>query len=89
MTIVMVSQDAEHVVAYADRLALLAEGRIVREGPPAEVLQDTDLLHAIGLAAPQLADLAHTLSAQHGRTYRFTALDEAEAALRADLEGRQ
>jgi energy-coupling factor transporter ATP-binding protein EcfA2 len=82
MTIVMVSQDPEHVAAFADRLALLAEGRIVAEGPPAELFYALDQMAAVGVAAPQLAELSVALERQYGVGRRFMVLDEAETALR-------
>jgi energy-coupling factor transporter ATP-binding protein EcfA2 len=88
MTIVMVSQDAEHVAAYADRLALLVEGRILREGPPVTLFQNADLMQAAGIAAPQLVELARALRSHHPAIVPFWTLDMAEAVLRADLEPR-
>jgi energy-coupling factor transport system ATP-binding protein len=88
MTIVMVSQDAEHVAAYADRLALLVDGRILREGPPVTLFQDADLMQAAGIAAPQLVELSRALRSHHASIEPFWTLDGAEAVLRADLEPR-
>ncbi len=86
MTIVMVSQDPEHVAAFADRLALLAEGRIVAEGPPAELFYALDQMEAVGVSAPQLAELSVALERCYGVSTRFMLLNEAEAALRAEWE---
>jgi energy-coupling factor transport system ATP-binding protein len=88
MTIVMVSQDAEHVMAYADRLALLADGRIAREGAPVDLFQDADLMRSAGVAAPQLVELSRVLQIGHGLQRSFATLDEAEAVLRSELESR-
>lgn len=84
MTIVMVSQDPEHVAAFADRVALMANGRIVAEGAPTELFYALDLFREVGVAVPQLAELAVTLGHQHGVRRRFLLLDDAEAALRAE-----
>jgi len=88
MTIVMVSQDAEHVAAYADRLALLVEGRILSQGPPLTVFADDDLMQEAGLASPQLMQLSGLLQRRFGLTDAFYTLDGAERALRATLEAR-
>ncbi|MHB1317017.1 MAG: energy-coupling factor ABC transporter ATP-binding protein [Anaerolineae bacterium] len=85
MTIVMVSQDAEHVMAYADRLALLADGRIVREGAPVDLFQDADLMRSAGVAAPQLVELSRALQMRHGLKRPFGTLEEAEAVIRGEL----
>lgn len=83
MTIVMVSQDPEHVAAFADRAALLADGCIVAEGAPADLFYELERFESAGVAAPQLAELSVALHRQDGLGRRFMLLDEAEAALRA------
>lgn len=88
MTIVMVSQDAEHVAAYADRLAVMVDGRIVRDGPPGALFQDADLMRAAGIAPPQLVELSRTLQSQFGALPSFATLDAGERVLRAALEAR-
>jgi energy-coupling factor transporter ATP-binding protein EcfA2 len=88
MTIVMVSQDAEHVMAYADRLALLADGRVVRKGAPVDLFQDADLMRSVGVAAPQLVELSRALQMGHGLQRPFSTPDGAEAVLRSELESR-
>ncbi len=88
MTIVMVSQDGEHVAAYADRLAVMVDGRIVRDGPPEALFQDADLMRAAGIAPPQLVELSRTLQSQFGALPSFATLDAGERVLRAALEAR-
>lgn len=83
MTIVMVSQDPEHVAAFADRVALMAEGRVVAEGAPADLFHRMELVDRVGVAAPQLAELSVALEQRFGLGRRFLSLDDAEAALRA------
>lgn len=46
---------------HADRVAVLRDGAIVREGPPAEVLYDAALLAGCGLRMPPAADLVRQL----------------------------
>jgi energy-coupling factor transporter ATP-binding protein EcfA2 len=57
---------AEHGVVvlavYADRIVVLAEGRIVLEGPPRAVLSQVERLDSHGLRPPQVTQLAHRLS---------------------------
>jgi len=88
MTIVMVSQDAEHVAAYADRLALMVDGRIACDGSPRELFEDRDVMRAAGVAAPQLTLLSGTLRQQYG-VASFLTVDEGEAVLRRELEDEQ
>ncbi len=57
LTYVMVTHDMRVVARYATRLAVLAGGRIVADGPPAEVFAHPDRLAAAQLVAPPAADL--------------------------------
>ncbi len=57
LTYVMVTHDMRVVARHATRLAVLAGGRIVADGPPAEVFAHPDLLAAAHLVAPPSADL--------------------------------
>ena len=89
MTIVMVSQDAERIARFADRLAIMWQGRIVRVDAPPRIFTDQAFLEEVGLAAPQVSELAVALNRRWGTGYRFTLLEEAEEALRRDLCGGQ
>lgn len=55
MTIVMTSHAAEEMAEYADRLALLSDGRIVTAGTPQEIYSQIDLLQEHNLRPPQVA----------------------------------
>lgn len=88
-TVILVEQDAEAVATVADRIVILDAGRIVRRGTPRDVLSDVTALHAIGLAAPQLSELADSLRASTGKPFAFIAEAEAYAALREDLRCAQ
>ncbi len=89
MTIVWVSQDAEHVAEFADRVAIMAEGRILCDGAPGTVFMQKGALEQAGLAAPQVTQVAEALNRRWGTAYRFTRLNEAESALRRDLLAAQ
>ncbi len=41
-TIILTTHDLEKVIAHADRLVLMAEGRIVADGPPEIVMAETE-----------------------------------------------
>lgn len=47
--------------ARADRVIVMNDGRIAADGTPHEVFCDADRLHALGLEAPQGAELLHEL----------------------------
>jgi energy-coupling factor transporter ATP-binding protein EcfA2 len=85
MTIVMVSQDAERLAEYADRVAVMWAGRIARVDAPERLYADADLLARTGIAAPQVAEVAAELNRRHGTVHRFVCLDDAVAGLRSEL----
>jgi iron complex transport system ATP-binding protein len=52
----VVTHDLALVARYANRIAILHEGRIAAEGPPAETLRPELLRVAFGIEAEVLAD---------------------------------
>jgi energy-coupling factor transport system ATP-binding protein len=84
-TIVMASHDAEQVAEFADRVAVMAEGRIVRADEPRRVFADAKLLASAGLAAPQVCEVALGLNRRLGTRFSFATLDQAARALQGDL----
>jgi energy-coupling factor transporter ATP-binding protein EcfA2 len=87
MTIVMVSHDAEHIAEFSDRVALLWQGRIVAHDAPRALFAEQALLAEVGVAAPQVSEIALGLSHEGGTPYHFILLDEAEHALAQELGG--
>jgi cobalt/nickel transport system ATP-binding protein len=51
-TRIVATHDLEFAVELCDRVAVLYEGGIVAEGPPAEVLADAELMERTGLEVP-------------------------------------
>jgi energy-coupling factor transporter ATP-binding protein EcfA2 len=89
MTIIMVSQDAERIAEFSDRLAILWQGQIVAHDTPLRVFEDTELLREVGLAAPQVSELALALNRRCGTDYHFVLLDEAARELQRALAGER
>jgi energy-coupling factor transporter ATP-binding protein EcfA2 len=86
-TIIMASHHAEQVAEFADRVAVMVEGRIVRVDEPLRVFEDADLLADAGLAAPQVTEVAQGLNRRLGTRYSFATLDAAAEALGEGLAG--
>lgn len=84
-TVVLVEQDPEVVAAFADRAVVLDEGRVVHQGSPHAVLSDVEALRRLGLAAPQVSELAYQLNRRGGTVFAFITEAEADRALRDDL----
>ncbi len=79
MTIIWSSHAMEDAAAYADRLIVMHEGRIVRDGSPRDIFKDEEGLTAIGLAVPSAARLTGMLKAR-GIDLGCGALTACEAA---------
>ncbi len=61
MTIMMVDHKSSLISDIATRIVILDEGRVVRDGTPAEVFQDVDLMFRIGAFIPQVTEAAWDL----------------------------
>lgn len=77
-TIVVVTHDMQLVTDHADRTLVLAEGRVLADGPTADVFADDDLIRRAGLRPPPLRRALRGLE-RHSGLARVTRL--------ADLPG--
>jgi energy-coupling factor transporter ATPase len=57
VTVVMITQDMDEAV-LSDRVIVLSQGQVVRDGAPREVMVDGKFLQAVGLDVPTMAHLA-------------------------------
>lgn len=87
MTIIMVEFESERIAEFSDRVIVLRDGRLELEGTPDSVFSQVVLMEEIGLAVPQVSELAHCLNRQHGTEYIFTQLEEAYRELTFSHEG--
>ena len=65
MTIILVSHSMEDIAKYVDRILVMNHGEKVFDDTPKEVFKHYRELEAIGLAAPQITYVVHTLR-DHG-----------------------
>jgi len=86
MTILWVTQDVDQAVLIADRVAVLGQGRILLEGEPREVFGHMSELRGLGLAPPQMRELAARFD-QQGRGYTWLTVEEAVRDLGASDAG--
>jgi len=86
MTIVMVEQDAEKIAEFSDRVVVLSEGAVALEGPPQEVFSQRELMAEIGLAVPQVSELADVFNRRWRTNYWFVLFDDAYETLTRELE---
>jgi energy-coupling factor transport system ATP-binding protein len=60
ITIIHVTHDMDEAVK-ARRVIVVAEGKVIMDGPPAEIFTRCEDLAALGLSIPAAAGLAHRL----------------------------
>lgn len=81
MTIVLVEQESEKIAEFSDRVVVLWDGRVALADTPDRVFAQVELMHEIGLAVPQVSELAHLFNTRRGTHYVFTSLEDACQAL--------
>jgi len=81
--VVVVSHDMQLVAEHATRVVALADGSVVADGAPADVLADEDVLHAAGLRTPPLARATRGLA--HPAWRRVARLADLPVAARAEV----
>ncbi|WP_262173885.1 ABC transporter ATP-binding protein [Saccharococcus sp. Marseille-Q5394] len=67
MTIIMVEQKMEKLAAYADRILLLHDGKLIVDGKPEEVFSRDDLID-FGVEPPIYVKIARTLDIRNDET---------------------
>lgn len=77
ITIVMVEQEAEKIAEFSDLVAVMYGGKIVAVDVPPVIFGQVDLMHEMGLAVPQVSELAHCLNDRSGTRYTFTLFEDA------------
>lgn len=85
VAVVCISHDMRLLAAVADRMVLMAAGRIVITGPPRTVFADAGALDATGLVAPQVTRLGLALPHRSGRA-AVLAVDELVQELAVDRD---
>lgn len=82
LTIVLVSHSMEDIAKYVDRIIVMNQGEKAYDGTPKEVFKHYKELEKIGLAAPQITYIVHTLH-EHGVPIddEITTVDEAKKAI--------
>lgn len=78
-TLVVATHCVDLLPVMADRVYVLAGGRVVREGVPREVFGDPDHVAAAGLRSPLVTQLFHPFQGRGGLTLDRLPLSVAEA----------
>ena len=86
MTVVMVENEPESLVGFADRIAVMDAGKIVALGDPRSIYRETAELLGLGVPVPQVSEIAGWLNARRGTRHAFLSIEEATIALAGDLK---
>ena len=78
VTVVIITHHMDEA-AQADRLVVMAKGKVVADGTPKEVFQDVEGLKAVGLTVPDTTELLYQLR-QAGLDVPLDALSDDECA---------
>lgn len=89
MTIIMVSHEAEQIAAFADRVVVLAAGKVVLDGTPSAVFSPSSQLQILGLNVPQLNRLADQLNHKLHTDFVFNQPSNAADQLRRKIADKQ
>lgn len=87
-TIVMVTHNMEDAAYLADRIAVMAHGKILAVDKPEAIFGQPELLASSGLALPASLAFSRDLSKALDLDLNFMSLDEASSQLKAALEAR-
>ena len=60
--VIMVCHDMEVVSDFAERLVVMAQGRILGRGPTRQVFGEGDLMREASIAPPQVTELSERLA---------------------------
>ena len=78
MTVVLITHHMDEA-AQADRLVVMAKGKVIADGAPKEVFQDVEGLKAVGLTVPHTTELLWQLR-KEGIDVPLDALSDEECA---------
>ena len=83
VTVIIIEQKIMLLCEFARQLAVLSEGRIVRQGDTRDVLAHSEELEALGVNCPRVTTLSRALSEKTGEQQPACInLDEAETMVR-------
>lgn len=86
--VLLISHDMNSVARRSSRCLLMAEGRVIADGPPAQVLYDADVLEAVGMQTPTMSRLGRA-TVGLGLPARMVGPEEYGQALLGRLRSQQ
>jgi energy-coupling factor transport system ATP-binding protein len=84
-TIVIITHDMNIVAEYSPRTVVMAQGRVLADGPTRQILTDQPVLAQAFLKAPQITRVAQSLNGRLGFPRDILTVREFQAVLRRRL----
>jgi len=78
ITVILITHHMDEA-AKADRVVVLHKGQVAADGAPKQVFSQVELLHSLGLAAPETVELCYQLN-QEGFDLPLDGLEPEECA---------
>ena len=78
ITVILITHHMDEA-AKADRVVILHKGVIRADGTPSEIFSDVDMIHGLGLAAPETVELCYELN-KEGFSLPLDLLDTEQCA---------
>ena len=78
ITVILITHHMDEA-AQCDRVVVMHKGKVTSDGSPKEVFRDVELMHNLGLAAPETVELCYELN-KLGFDLPLDRLDEKECA---------
>jgi energy-coupling factor transporter ATP-binding protein EcfA2 len=88
-TIIIITHDMNIVAEYAQRTVVMAQGRILADGPTRRVLVEQEMLAKAFLKAPQVTRVAQSLNGRFGFPRDVLTVKEFYAELKKRLKTRE
>ncbi|MGE5573603.1 MAG: energy-coupling factor ABC transporter ATP-binding protein [Bacteroidota bacterium] len=82
---VVVTHDMNFVATYTDRVVVMTEGKVIKEGSPREVFSDWESMKRAFIAPPQVSKLAHMLAGKGVSQRVLTPEELAEELVEKDV----
>lgn len=88
-TIIIITHDMNIVAEFAQRTVVMAQGRVLADGPTRQVLTDQAGLAQAFLKAPQVTRVAQSLNGRFGLPRDVLTVKELHAELKRRLDARR
>lgn len=82
ITVILATHSVDMLPVFADRIYVMNNGEVLREGPPREIFRDTELIEKAHLRLPYISSLLYELESMDGVPIGSLPLTIGEARMR-------